>query len=55
MHDSVASSLFDNNLDHFTLLPNDNFTTSEELFDSEELFGDNVAPNTTEAPVESDY
>ena len=55
MHDSVASSLSDNNLAYFALLPNDNFTTSEELFHSEELFGDNVAPDTTESPVESDY
>jgi hypothetical protein len=54
MHDSVAS-LSNNNVAHFALLPNDNLTTSEELFHSEELFGDNVAPDTTESPVETDY
>jgi hypothetical protein len=53
MHDSIAS-LSDNNLAHFSLLPNDIFTTSEESFHSEQLFGDNVAPDTTESPVESD-
>jgi hypothetical protein len=54
-HDSIAS-LSDNNPAHFASLPNDNFTTSEELLHSEESFGDDVAPDTTESPVErSDY
>jgi hypothetical protein len=54
MHDSV-DSLSDNNLAYFALPPNDIFTTSEELFDSEESFGNNVVPDTTEAPVESEF